>query len=507
MYTLGSSADLEHVLRDPGVGRRRARRTPTAAATSRTTGPGSSSATRSSRSPSGAAGQRDVVAYVRRLEVGARSRCSPTSASTATRSPGYTGVWVGDEKIAAIGVRVARGPHPARLRAQRRSRPHDVRPHRPVRHPRPRRHVDGAAARRPRPTMRAVVDRVVARFAEAFGLASVDRQDVAWRGRADDLAPFTTAARRSCRRCGCSAGSPRPAWRRGRSRAARAARVDEGARPLRRRYLELKKLDARPRPPHGVRGSRLPEHLRVLGRPHRHVHDPRRSLHARVRLLPGRHAQAARVDADEPRRVAEAVAHARPRARVITCVARDDLPDGGASVFAATVDAIRADEPATPRRAADLRLQGRRRVARDDLRGAARRAEPQPRDRRAACSARRARRPGTRARSSVLARAKDAGLVDEVGAHPRHGRDRRRGARRARRPARGRRRHRHDRPVPAAVARSTCRSCGGGRPRSSTRSASYAEALGFAHVEAGPLVRSSYHARAGNRSRWSASAS
>ena len=27
----------------------------------------------------------------------------------ADRSPGYTGVWVGDEKIAAIGVRVARG--------------------------------------------------------------------------------------------------------------------------------------------------------------------------------------------------------------------------------------------------------------------------------------------------------------------------------------------------------------------------------------------------------------
>ena len=63
---------------------------------------------------------------------------------------GYTGVWVGDEKIAAIGVRVARGPHPPRLRAQRRSRPRDVRPHRAVRHPRPWRHVDGAAARRPR---------------------------------------------------------------------------------------------------------------------------------------------------------------------------------------------------------------------------------------------------------------------------------------------------------------------------------------------------------------------
>ncbi len=47
--------------------------------------------------------------------------------------------------------------------------------------------------------------------------------------------------------------------------------------------------DARPRPRHRVRGGRLPQHLRVLGRRHRHVHDQRRALHAGVRLLPRRH--------------------------------------------------------------------------------------------------------------------------------------------------------------------------------------------------------------------------
>ena len=180
VYTLGSSADLAHVLRDPAsVGAELVQADRGGDVTYH--GPGQLVGYPIVSLAEWRAGQRDVVAYVRRLEVGARSRCSPTSASRPSRVAGYTGVWVGDEKIAAIGVRVARGPHPARLRAQRRPRPHDVRPHRAVRHPRRGRHVDGAAARRARPTMRAVVDRVVARFAEAFGYAEVERQDVAWR--------------------------------------------------------------------------------------------------------------------------------------------------------------------------------------------------------------------------------------------------------------------------------------------------------------------------------------
>lgn len=46
-------------------------------------------------------------------------------------------------------------------------------------------------------------------------------------------------------------------------------------------------------------------------------------------------------DADEPRRVAEAVRELRLEHVVITSVARDDLPDGGAGIFAETIRSLR----------------------------------------------------------------------------------------------------------------------------------------------------------------------
>src|SRR6266567_6165170 len=48
------------------------------------------------------------------------------------------------------------------------------------------------------------------------------------------------------------------------------------------------------------------------------------------------------LDADEPRRVADAVARLGLRHVVVTSVDRDDLPDGGAAHFAATIAAVRA---------------------------------------------------------------------------------------------------------------------------------------------------------------------
>jgi len=53
------------------------------------------------------------------------------------------------------------------------------------------------------------------------------------------------------------------------------------------------------------------------------------------------------LDLQEPQRVAEAVARLRLDHAVITSVARDDLADGGASVFAATVEAVKAASPGT----------------------------------------------------------------------------------------------------------------------------------------------------------------
>jgi lipoic acid synthetase len=53
------------------------------------------------------------------------------------------------------------------------------------------------------------------------------------------------------------------------------------------------------------------------------------------------------LDSTEPERVAEAVARMALRHAVITCVARDDLVDGGASGFAATIAAVRSRAPDT----------------------------------------------------------------------------------------------------------------------------------------------------------------
>ena len=53
------------------------------------------------------------------------------------------------------------------------------------------------------------------------------------------------------------------------------------------------------------------------------------------------------VDADEPRRVAEAVAALGLRHAVLTMVARDDLPDGGFSHVAQCTEHIRRLNPDT----------------------------------------------------------------------------------------------------------------------------------------------------------------
>ena len=101
--------------------------------------------------------------------------------------------------------------------------------------------------------------------------------------------------------------------------------------------------DARARPPHGLRGSALPERRRVLGARHRDVHDPRRRLHAELRLLRGR----ARPSAEVRHRPSRRASPRRSREMqlqhaVITSVDRDDLPDFGAYIFAETIRQIKA---------------------------------------------------------------------------------------------------------------------------------------------------------------------
>ena len=52
------------------------------------------------------------------------------------------------------------------------------------------------------------------------------------------------------------------------------------------------------------------------------------------------------VDWTEPKRLADAVARLGLRHVVITSVTRDDLPDGGAAIFAATIRALKRQDPA-----------------------------------------------------------------------------------------------------------------------------------------------------------------
>lgn len=59
------------------------------------------------------------------------------------------------------------------------------------------------------------------------------------------------------------------------------------------------------------------------------------------------HGRPAALDVDEPRRVAEAVAAMALKYAVITSVDRDDLPDGGAGIFAGTIREIRQRLPDT----------------------------------------------------------------------------------------------------------------------------------------------------------------
>ena len=88
----------------------------------------------------------------------------------------------------------------------------------------------------------------------------------------------------------------------------------------------------------------------------------------------------------EPANIAEAVGKLGLGHVVVTSVDRDDLSDGGAGHFAAVITALHQQAPDHDRRGADARLPAQGRRHRDRGRGAARRVQPQSRDRAAALS-------------------------------------------------------------------------------------------------------------------------
>jgi lipoic acid synthetase len=200
-------------------------------------------------------------------------------------------------------------------------------------------------------------------------------------------------------------------------------------------------------------------------------------------------------DPDEPARLAEAVAQLGLAHAVVTSVARDDLDDGGAAAFAATIRAVRDRVPDTTVEVLIPDCKGDA-AALDTIFT----ASPDVLNHNLETVARlqRAARPSAAyARSlGVLARAKDAGLVAKSGIIVGMGEetDEVRGALVDLRGV----------GVDVLTVGQYLRPSAAHlpvvrwwTPDEFAELGEYARGLGFAHVESGPLVRSSYHARAG----------
>ncbi len=499
VYTLGTRADLEHVLVPPAsVGAELVRTDRGGDVTYH--GPGQLVGYPIVTLPDWRDGQRDVVAYVRRVEAALVAALAGLGVDAHTER-GYTGVWVGAEKIAAIGVKVARG-------RSRHGFALNVDPDLAMfGHIVPCGIADRGVTSLARvlgraPEMRDVVDAVVDSFVAELGYDGVERQDVVWREHPSDLSAFTREAD-----AGGTAPAPPSAPVRLLGRLAEAGVATPAPDPTFRRpswmkvkadlgagYRETKRI---------MRSLSLHTVCEEAGCPN--IYECWADRTATFMILGERCTRACGfclvdtrrplpIDPEEPARVAEAVAVMGLAHAVVTSVARDDVEDGGAAGFAATIRAIRARTPATRVEvlipdckgdAAALRtiFDARPDVLNHNLETVAR--------------LQRAARPSAAyARSlGVLARAKDAGLTTKSGIILGMGEtaDEVLGA------AADLRAVGVDILTLGQYLRPSARHLPVVRwwtPEEFESLRDGALALGFAHVEAGPLVRSSYHARA-----------
>jgi len=287
-------------------------------------------------------GMADTVAYVHSVEQVLIDALGDLGLPGTGRLAGHPGVWVGaggpaPRKVAAIGVRISRGRtmHGFALNVEPDLGWFD--------HIVPcgiaDKGVTSLRAEGLEATMAEVMDAVVARATRAWAEPDtqdgrrVDRQDVAGRHGStvagdDDLAPFSRGQSVST----IEIRRRKPSWLRAPATMGPA-------------YLELKRT---------MRTLDLVTVCEEAGCPNIYdcwadgtatfmLNGDRCTRACGFCLVDTRRPEA--VDPGEAERVAEAVERMGLRFAVLTAVARDDRPDGGAAGFVATIEAIRRRTP------------------------------------------------------------------------------------------------------------------------------------------------------------------
>lgn len=373
-YTLGVRADPAHILIDPAsVG---AELVPADRGGDVTYhGPGQLVGYPVLWLPGKGGGDRpDTVAYVGAVEQLVIDALADVGLPGAARLDGFPGVWVDADglrprKIAAIGVRISRGRSLHGFAV-------NVDPDLDMfGHIVPcgiaDKGVTSLRAEGLEVTMHEFVDAVAARAAERWAPdGRVERSDVVWRHAADgsDLAPFsrgepvpdvpsddahrpTVGATRPVERVAVTLSAPR------KRRLAEAGVTDEVAITDRKPSWAKGRLHLTPeytRIKRTMRDLSLVTVCEEAGCPNISecwtdgtatfmINGDRCTRACGFCLVDTR--KPLPLDPGEPERVAEAVERMGLDYAVVTCVARDDLPDGGAEAFAETIAAIRRRTP------------------------------------------------------------------------------------------------------------------------------------------------------------------
>jgi lipoyl synthase len=293
-------------------------------------------------------GMVDTVAYVAAVEQLIIDTCTDLGLPNVGRVPRLTGVWVDPDsvsprKIAAIGVKLTRGRsmHGFALNVDRECLegfshivPCGIAD----------KGVTSLAAEGLQVSMRTVVDAITQRATALWGGQANSRADANWRVTPDDLAPFSKGAGPGSKavsrleRAGVDTSTSvaiserKPEW----------LRVKANMGP---EYMKLKRT---------VADLNLVTVCEEAGCPN--IFDCWNDGTATFMILGERCTRACGFclvdtrlpfapDPLEPAKVAEAVERMKLQHAVITMVARDDLVDGGSSGVAATVEAIHGRNP------------------------------------------------------------------------------------------------------------------------------------------------------------------